>query len=507
MTVELLSGLPAEARAAPIALVSRNGAPDLLGRLRQRLPDRRFVAFRVGPDLHVEMCAAGPFGAVVDVAGSRRWQRRLEATFSHLVQHGRYLIRWGDRDPEAVVDELRGMPASADVHQQGRYVVATNTVPALVKTHEDEHEQVLERRPDLGRVLASRPAVTYSSLARVRASRPPPLNPLSPTISAPAAYLRVYDGVTCLPGQVAFRGNQLLPASFRYPTRRRLRSTSLADLSPLFARDPRPEPERLPGTYFHIDPEIAGHFGHAVTELTSHLWGWAEAKARYPDLRALITAPPGGALPDWLHALLAAAGIGPGDLSTFSGPVAPERLVTASAMYSIGEFAHPDLRPLYDAMGARLAVQARREAWPERVFFTRQQHRRGCRNRDEVERLFADHGFTIVEPERLDLAEQIGLVRRASVVGGFAGSALLHIALSGRPLHVIAVLADTYHAHNEYQLASLLGHRLDLVVARADVPRPTERFSGAAYRSTFAVDLEGEGRWLRQVLEELDQNV
>ena len=42
----------------------------------------------------------------------------------------------------------------------------------------------------------------------------------------------------------------------------------------------------LEGTYFHLDNEIRGFFGHALTEQVSRLWAWDQAIGCIPASRS-----------------------------------------------------------------------------------------------------------------------------------------------------------------------------------------------------------------------------
>ncbi len=111
-------------------------------------------------------------------------------------------------------------------------------------------------------------------------------------------------------------------------------------------------------------------------------------------------------------------------------------------------------------------------------------------------------GFTVVYPEELPLPDQVEMVRRAEVVAGFAGSGMFQIAFAGSPKHVILVSSDSYVATNEYMISSVVGHRLDVVMCRADIA-PAEEFSNKWYHSAFTFDPDREGRFLAGVVAEL----
>ena len=72
------------------------------------------------------------------------------------------------------------------------------------------------------------------------------------------------------------------------------------------------------------------------------------------------------------------------------------------------------------------------------------------------------------------------------------------------PKTVIMILPESYTARNEYLFASVRGHHLRAAWSKPDVPQPAEGWTVEAFTSSFLVDLDREGRYLRQVLETLD---
>lgn len=497
-----------------IAVLSRRPDPPVAARLGS-IEGAEVHGLRIADGvrrLHDELTIRGPFDLIVDVALGSDVARRGRALFLHTRRDGVYVARLPEEpgarhevdlllaDYAANRDRPARFPTVAELRIEGGCLVARNVVDALPRIPERRANDFLDRLDAGHRVVATVPAVTWPVRSDVRASSVPPLNPMPTTYDAPEVSLREYADVTCVPRQGAFTDRFVLPESFRRSLRPRSTSGAFADLGRGFVVRPQVETVTLPGAFFHLDPEIPEHFGHALTEQVSHLWGWEEARRRHPELRALVFAPPSGALPDWTRDLLAAGGVAPADLHVAHRPVRVQTLLATSPLYSIRDFVHPHIEATYHRIGSALAAGTAARDRPRRAFLTRTSAKRGCTNRSEVEALFAQAGFAVVSPERHRLADQVQLVRNADVVAGFAGSGLLQIAFAGGPKHVIAILPDTYAAHNEYQLSALLGHRLDLVVCRADVPRRAAGFDRAAYRSTFGVDMDAEGAWLRQVL-------
>lgn len=353
---------------------------------------------------------------------------------------------------------------------------------------------LLEREPSRGRVLETRGAATWRSQARVRTSGPMELNPLPATIEAPSLVRREWYDVTALPRQVVLSGDLLLPESFTTADGRRQRNPTVDKINPRLAR--RPDvPEhltRLEGSYLHLENIMPRHFGHALTETVARFWAWQ------PGLTALVF-DESGDLPGWQRDLFEAAGID--DVHVATGPVRVERLVGCTPMFSRPAFVHPDLRATYDGIGSALEARASDRGRPRKVFFTRRPGKRSCRNAGEVEAAFAAAGYDVVHPEDHPLADQVAMVRAAESIGGFAGSGMFHIGFAGRPVHVVLVASEAYPCHNEYLMSALLGHRLDIVLCRPDVPRVHGTFTRESFHSDYTYDPARDGDFLARALE------
>ncbi|MFA6576698.1 MAG: glycosyltransferase family 61 protein, partial [Nocardioides sp.] len=528
----------AGAREGRVALVVRPGEsapPDVQALLTSYEVEPVVLDTSGGLDeLHLRLAALGPLEVLLDCARGVGTTKRVARLVHHVRRGGGYLALRPDSAAHSreagrlseLLDALQrgGAPPYAPARGRDRRgdtvadrAALAHSVTGLVVTEEavtldvivDTQAKVREAEADRflalrGRaddVLATVPAASWDARAEVRASSPPPLNPLPTHVDAPALSLRSYRDVVCLPRQAALADDFVLPESFRDSTRPRLRNPVLVDWAPGFFLRPddlMAQAEPLAGTFVHLDPHVPEHFGHAMTEQLSHLWGWHRARALDPDVRALVMSHEGRPLPDWQVELLEAGGVPTDALVVPSGPVRVERLLACSPAYTIGSFVHPEILGTWDRVGTSLARRAQPSS-ASRVFLTRTHGKRACRNREEVEGWFVDAGFRVVSPEALPLADQVRLVRDAEVVAGFAGSAMFHVALAQRPLHVIVIASETYPAHNEHQMTALRGHRLDLVACRPDVPR-SDAFSLEAFHSDFEVDPEREGRFLRSVL-------
>lgn len=499
------------------------------------MPGARVHSISLSGDLvsaHADLAAHGPYDIVIDLAGGANVVRRFEQLFFHASGGGLFVSRLGpDDELSCRIDHLvavreadlapapsrrrKGRPsreqdeealarACGDVVRDGQYVAVTNLARTAAKAPELAMNRILAARPERGRVLATVPGATWRARCKVRVSQVDHAMSFPAVIEAPELSAREYTDVTCLPRQRALQAGLVLPESFRHNAARRLRHPELVDWAPWFVGLPETEaPMATDQTaYFFVDNVLRGHFGHALTEQISVLWGWRQAKERDPALKALVFAGPDRPVAPWEFALLEAAGIDRHDVHVAHEPLRVARLLTCSPAFSMPDFVHPQLLETYASMGEELGAGAPVREWPERVFLTRRGGARSCRNATEVETLFRAAGFEVVVPEVLPLAEQVAFVRRADVVAGFSGSNMFQIAFAGKPKHVILVGSESYTANNEYLLSSVVGHRLDVALCRPDLPAG-DRFSAASYHSDFTFDPAREGEFLRRVLSEL----
>lgn len=438
------------------------------------------------PRLHVRLAAQGRYDAVVDLV-PRGGARRLGRLLPHVRPGGVWVRRTG-AGPDAV-----------------EVVTAQDDADAIVG--DAEAAELLALDPDRGTVLEVLAGATWSVRGRLRTSGPMPANPTPERYDAPAMFLREYSDVVCLPRQVVVGRNVVLPESFTTVEEHRQRNVALDKLSPDFARSPVPaaDPVPLEGRWFHLDNHLGWHFGHALTEQVSHLWGWRRVHAEDPSVRALVFADSGELTP-WQRDLLAAGGVPPDAVHVATAPVRVERLVGCTPMFSRPAYAHPALLETYDEISAALSARAGEGPWPPKVFLGRRSTKRACVNAAELEAEFAAAGFEIVFPEDHPLADQVELVRRAEVVSGYAGSAMFHVALTGAPKHVVLVVSESYPAHNEYLMSMLVGHRLDVVVCEPLVPRVDGQFTRESFHSDFRYRPDRDGAFLREALAETKQH-
>ena len=361
-------------------------------------------------EAHVRLTALGPFGLIVDDAEARATRvRRFQDVFHHLAPGGTLIVR--DVPPAAVHEPdpaLKGLggllgnvevarregpppqgkpgtppPAAAMLVRQdawflaealdsvesvdGHLVVTSRGSRALAKIGEDEVDRLLEIRGDgRDRVLEVVPAEPFTSRCTLRtnATEGKHAHP-RPGYDPPPATLRKYHDVTCSPGQVVSTERVILPDTYRHNQRPRLKNRYTVEVAPRFAQLlDTTEPTRLEGAYFHLDNELRGHFGHAMTEQVSRLWAWPRAKELVPDLKVLTAINKGREMRGWEYTLYGAAGIAREDIVFVDRPVQVETLLSATPMLSMPQYVHPQLAQTWLRMSDALVAEAPERDYP-----------------------------------------------------------------------------------------------------------------------------------------------
>jgi capsular polysaccharide biosynthesis protein len=368
-----------------------------------------------------------------------------------------------------------------------------------LKVRESEVGKVVTGRSSdvTAQVVARRPAGTLESPTRVHGALPGHEEEFATSVEYPAATVRVYEGpVTVAPRGLVHASGMILPESFRYPYAPTLTSPGADDVDGAFARVPprHVAARHLPGTYFHLDPFLASHFGHLMVETVSRLWGWDHVRERYPDAKVILQARNVGDRVSTLdRRLLGAYGIEEDDIVKVDGPVRVDRLFGASPLLHYAEpySIHPSLIETWDRLAGAL-VQPDIEGPGERIFVSRPagQMNRDCRNTEEVEEIFRRFGFAVIYPETLSLEEQATIFARAKVVAGFGGSGLLSLFYARQVETVIVLNQEGYTARNEYIVSLLLDCDMHFLWSVGDIPQPEDGWSREAFFSAWDFDVE-----------------
>jgi capsular polysaccharide biosynthesis protein len=481
--------------------------------------------------LHAFLAARGPFHVIAEDARPVG-RSSFRNVFFHLAPGGAFIMRLPQRKQPGVeevqqfvqrilqeqatrgecpatarLDEARLAESIGEVIPNRSHLVVTSKVGALAKMREEEVNTVLLQRVGAsGRILDKRPGLTWASRCDVHMSASTAHRQVPKTYQVPDMFLREYYDVVCLPRQIAVQGNLILPDSYRHNQQKRLNHTFIDELSPRFARPvaDMSTATALSGSYFYLDSEMPGHFGHSMTEQMSRLWAWQQAKRVEPNLRVLrsLRRPGTNIKAHELH-IFGSAGIDAADIVLFDAAVRVERLVAATPMFSMPAYVHPDICEVWNSIGRQLAASAPRREYPKRIFCARRKTKRQCGNATKVESVFADRGFEVIYPEDFPLPEQAAIFRNADIVAGYAGSAMFTLAFCETPKRVILISSEIYNAQNEYMICSVLGHQLNVLWCEPDADQAAKNWERPSNMSSFTFDFAREGLFLEQVLASL----
>lgn len=352
--------------------------------------------------------------------------------------------------------------ALGSVRTDGPFVLLRKRGEHVIKLDVEPTRRALAARGVVPRVLARVPPGRHTSASTVWSSDPVlGAERLPATVEVGELTCTVHEDVLVAPRQVAVQERLLLPTSYFLPWQPAHRTRGLRYHGPHFSAfgEDAPEPHELPGTYYHLDNQVPGHYGHVITHDLSKLWAWDAALAEHPDLRVLISPDTRTRqVPSHTYELLEAFGIGRDRVHVVAAPARVERLVTATQGFQQPRFLSPVVREVWARVVAGLLPRAGNGPLPERVFVGRGPGaRRRCLNGHEVERRFVRAGFTVVRPEELTLPDQVRLFATASVVAGYAGSGLINTVFSTGPATRIVFASRSYWATNEYHVAAMYG--------------------------------------------------
>src|SRR6478735_3147861 len=490
--VALVAELLAGSTEPRIAVASDDRSTPLAADLTRALGDASVVVVPARrPGQHVAVVVAGPFDLVLDPTTSPRGRLgRFEELFHQLRPGGHLVVAGaGDDDPHTALacppedrSQLgrflaaamkragkrapgrpkRGAVRRFDEHAVGNALVSTQVrgqhlvltsrgAPVHAKLDEDQANRVISLLPELGHTLLETvPGRRWTPTGEIRVhGAVAGASPRPQAVESPAVHLRDYRGVVVAPGQIVADDRVLWPDTFRHNVRRRLRNRATVEVAPAYARL-RFDTDELPvleGTYFHLDNEVRGHFGHLLTEQVSRTWAWPMVKELVPDLKVLVgTHKRRTELLPYELAVYAAAGIPAEDVVLLREPVRVERLLSASPMFSNPNYVHPAVTDTWRRVGDALAATATDGPRPERIFVSRRLAKRACHNSDEVEEIFRAAGFEVVFPEDHPLGDQVAMFRAASIVAGYAGSGMFNLCFVPEPTRVITVSSEAYVA-------------------------------------------------------------
>ena len=214
-------------------------------------------------------------------------------------------------------------------------------------------------------------------------------------------FLREYDDVVCLPRQLVVQRGLVLPETFTTVERHRQRNAFLTKTGVDFAQPPGGLDAAVPlrGRWFYLDNHMVGHFGHALSEQLSHLWGWHWALEPPPvagraGVHRVRVAHRVAARPPvrrWRRSPGRARG---------SGAAAGGDAGRLHPQFSRPAFVHPAIRATYDAVGSGSRGPGRHRSETGRgASRDRRGAKRACTNAEELLAEFTAAGFEVIHPE------------------------------------------------------------------------------------------------------------
>lgn len=471
---------------------------------------------RSAGELHAAMRLLPGVDLVIDarVRDEERQWRRWRRLFFHLHPGGTWVARRGPQSTGTFAEKVGGLHhrtsdsglgkrlleparAIADVVVSADRVTVSKRGTHLLKLRDLEAPAVLaSRAPDLRVTELDRVDGGRLDTAGRVTSHGHASDELTAPIDYPSLHLRRYDGrVSLLTGAVAAHGTTLLPDTYRWHLQDVPVNKRLVDIDADWARTRHPETPttHLPGAYYYFDYKNVGHYGHLMTEALSRLWGWPRAKAEDPELKILLRRSARDAhskRPRAELTLLPAFGIEPDDLVWVDEAVTVDSLVGLTPMWHNQRpySAHPGITDVWRRLRDGLPV-AEVPAQPK-IFVTRREGgHRHCHNTAEVEQLFSDHGFHIVEPSALAIPAQAATFAQARVVAGFGGTGMFNLVFA-RDLEQVIVLNHTaYDARNEHLFGAVLGAKVDYFWSEPDLPPPPGGWSYDSFHSPWTFDI------------------
>lgn len=379
----------------------------------------------------------------------------------------------------------------------------------LIKVHMDEMEKVGAARwgETWADTLLRREPYTYSMPGRLTLGGPGPIGPDRRTISVPERVLRRHRDVTMSRRMVLRKENIALTESFHHPHQVSLSHPRLHDISRMVTRDPGAGSARpLAGSYFLLDTNYPGHFGHITTEVLGMMWGWQELRRRGIGARPIVsTYVEQKDLPRFQYDIFEAFSITPSDVEIVHGDdvVQVEELYTATQQMESPGWIDREIVTSWRTLRTHLRSRAREIGesglGAERVFVSRRYGpKRNCLNTPEVEEYFRSRGFAVYFPEDHSYLHQVETFARAKKIAGFGGSGMFTMMFAPRA-EILIVTSDGYAATNEFLLAAANGNDITYVWGPAE-HRPVKmgRHDKQSFRANFVVDLAAHRHVLRR---------
>lgn len=194
------------------------------------------------------------------------------------------------------------------------------------------------------------------------------------------------------------------------------------------------------------------NYGHWLVEMLPKLHFLRLALKEHENYKYLI-GDVSGSLKDIVYSTLAQFGIHNESIYQIKQSTPIKNLIYCSPITKHPYLMHPDIRAFYDIFPSN------KNSAYEKLFVTRPGNGNRIPNTiTEIENLFDQAGFKIVEPGNLNFSDQIEMFRGSNVVAGVAGAAMTNTIFCPKNTKVLHIVPPSMPNLFFYQLASICNH-------------------------------------------------
>ncbi len=284
-------------------------------------------------------------------------------------------------------------------------------------------------------------------VAAFRAGSPGHVVALEADDTHPPLHIARLRDVICVPGGIVLRGNRVLgetvagsggPATHPHMLRDRAGDWHLHDRGPATG----PVANRIEEPVLWLDD--TGEVPPAsapMLELAARLWAadYVRAFLGVERVRSLTAWP----APAFAPKLIEAGGVRARDVFFFDRPILCHELVVATRAQRIPDYTTPVASQLWQRITDRFLQQHEPDARAARLLIAgRRGPDRALLADGRFEALLARHGFTVIDPDALDVMALARVVAGATLIAGVSGGGLACLGFAQRVRGVLAIGAS-----------------------------------------------------------------
>ncbi len=174
-------------------------------------------------------------------------------------------------------------------------------------------------------------------------------------------------------------------------------------------------------------------YGHWLLEAASSLWALPYFKALAKGAPVKLLLSPVSNVPEYMKQFAAFFGVTEHDYYFPSKCMRIKKLFIPTKVYMHMAYVSPFAQKVWAAIGAYYQGAATVKPVDKLYLSRRRVKKRQMENEEACEALFVRHGFTVVHPQELPLADQIQLFSNATHIAGPVGSAVHNVVFSQHP--------------------------------------------------------------------------